>query len=455
MAKGKQSILGKPLQQIEREERKGQFRIVGVVHDEESRVVGYAIIDTEHYQLKLFNIVQTVALINHYPFVNATLESPKGPVVNTECSMSRLLIFNKNKQVIGNKGITILARVFDGETPVGFKILDPQGKVFLMTNENILKVTNKGESIPIINGKVVYRDGVYFVSAIKQEYTKAYLKAREAEELKKAYHKESKQQEDLESKKEKDDKEALRQKGHRIHLQKILKRYANNIVKIGRALPTDIPKHRKAVQEDIEILFKDHIKVKHPKIYEERGEGLSDLDLITLTLLIDIKNGVVERPEPITNGRLKNIYAWRCVNKYVENGGVDTTRYNPELIDLAKELGEEDVYNYLVEVDQVLRARKHSVETSTSKIQSKDLLKIATHFKSTYKKPSRSKKARQDKTIIYTPGKIDFASIEGIKEMGYAIHSKDIGMPYNSQIYGDLFLESWANKLFAKIYKYA
>lgn len=120
-------------------------------------------------EFKMYTVEQTKALLSKFKFVNAELKDNK--IINTECSMSKLLKFNTNMMVIGNKGITVLGVIKDSnDNKLGFRVMDSNAVVVDLTEDDLLKLYSNGAEI--INAKVVEHKTKTTISAIKQEFTK-------------------------------------------------------------------------------------------------------------------------------------------------------------------------------------------------------------------------------------------------------------------------------------------
>ena len=133
--KGVVELIGKSSSKLKtlKMEFRGNFRIVGTI-EEDTRVVGYVILDVKNGITKPYTERQTKLLIARYKFENAILDGDK--VVNTECSMNRILKFNTNQEIIGNKGYTILGAIYIDGVHVGFSVLSPEGKILDKKRKN-------------------------------------------------------------------------------------------------------------------------------------------------------------------------------------------------------------------------------------------------------------------------------------------------------------------------------
>ena len=149
----------------------GDLRIVGQVvpNLSSNEILGYVIMVEKTKEFKMYTVEQTKALLSKFKFVNAELKDNK--IINTECSMSKLLKFNTNMMVIGNKGITVLGVIKDSnDNKLGFRVMDSNAVVVDLTEDDLLKLYSNGAEI--INAKVVEHKTKTTISAIKQEFTK-------------------------------------------------------------------------------------------------------------------------------------------------------------------------------------------------------------------------------------------------------------------------------------------
>lgn len=100
-------------------------------------------------------------------------------LVGTNGSLNRYAKPIKGQIVDYN--IVILAELFDANSgeAIGYKIATPSGRVFSYSKEKVLKLvktlTSKysksiSDYTPIANGKIVFKDGVEFISSIKGNY---------------------------------------------------------------------------------------------------------------------------------------------------------------------------------------------------------------------------------------------------------------------------------------------
>jgi len=146
----------------------GDLRIIGTIRDSSKRIHSYVLMDEHSHKFDIVNSQTVMNLLTKTQFVNAAIENNK--IVNTECAMQRLPIFNEHMQVIGNFGITILGELVQNNKSVGYKILDTSGQIVNIKDNELLLLINKSKT-GLINGKIVKKDKKQIISAIKKKYT--------------------------------------------------------------------------------------------------------------------------------------------------------------------------------------------------------------------------------------------------------------------------------------------
>lgn len=151
---------------------KGQLRIIGqVVQDTNSKeTLGYVIMVEKNYTFKMYTVPQTKSLLQKFKFVNAEYDESRDKIVNTECSMEKIMKFDTQMHVIDNFGVIILGEVFSDNKTVGYRAMDCNAKVVDLLEEDLLKLNAHGTSI--LNAKIVNRGNSQHISAIKTEFTK-------------------------------------------------------------------------------------------------------------------------------------------------------------------------------------------------------------------------------------------------------------------------------------------
>lgn len=132
----------------------GNLRILGVIaaYYDGTTPVGYVVLNEKTSQYKAYTIEQTILLIRKFGICNAAIEGNK--IVNTECSMDRLPVFSEKLQIIKNAGITLIAEIRDKDKKVGYRVVDPAGRIANLTNEQIVTAVQKND-IKVVNAKVV------------------------------------------------------------------------------------------------------------------------------------------------------------------------------------------------------------------------------------------------------------------------------------------------------------
>ena len=163
-----QKMTGKP-KFTETVHYKGELRIIGQVVNSlsDKEPIGYVIMTEKNQQVKMYTVPQTQILLQKFKFVNAELQN--GKIVNTECAMDKLMKFDTHMNVIGNKGIYILAEITTDGKNDGYRAMDYNGRIVDISENDLLKLSL---NVPIINAKVVNKDNKQYVSAIKSEFTK-------------------------------------------------------------------------------------------------------------------------------------------------------------------------------------------------------------------------------------------------------------------------------------------
>jgi hypothetical protein len=150
----------------------GDLRIVGSVTNGKE-TIGYVIMQEKTKKFKMYTVEQTIVLLQKFKFVNAELKGKK--IVNTECSMDRLYIFDTNMRVVGNPGIMIIGEIIEGKNKVGYRIMDSNASIIDISEEALLNLVSYSKiERNLINGKIVSGTGCkkYYISAIKSEFTK-------------------------------------------------------------------------------------------------------------------------------------------------------------------------------------------------------------------------------------------------------------------------------------------
>lgn len=163
-----QKMTGKP-KFTETVHYKGELRIIGQVVNSlnDKEPIGYVIMTEKNQQIKMYTVPQTQILLQKFKFVNAELQN--GKIVNTECAMDKLMKFDTHMNVIGNKGIYILAEITTDGKNDGYRAMDYNGRIVDVSENDLLKLSS---NVPIINAKVVNKENKQYVSAIKSEFTK-------------------------------------------------------------------------------------------------------------------------------------------------------------------------------------------------------------------------------------------------------------------------------------------
>jgi hypothetical protein len=157
---------------IEKVHYLGDLRIVGTVSNGK-QTIGYVIMQEKTKKFKMYTIEQTKVLLQKFKFVNAELVGNK--IINTECSMDRLFIFDTNMRVVDNPGIMIIGEIIEDNKKVGYRVMDVNASIIDLPEEALLKLVDYAKlSTSLINAKVVTGNGSKkpYISAIKTEFTK-------------------------------------------------------------------------------------------------------------------------------------------------------------------------------------------------------------------------------------------------------------------------------------------
>ena len=145
----------------------GELRIIGSIMSDNKDIIGYIIMQEKTGKFKGYTVEQTKALLNKFKFVNAELTHNK--IINTECSMERLMQFNSRLQPVNNFGLLILGEIHVNGKLEAYRVMDAQGKVVEASEEAILKAHYNGTDI--LNAKVVTKGNKRYLSAIKNKFT--------------------------------------------------------------------------------------------------------------------------------------------------------------------------------------------------------------------------------------------------------------------------------------------
>ena len=157
---------------IEKVNYLGDFRIIGPIVPAKGmkKIVGYVVMQEKTGRFKGYTVQQTKSLLERFTFVNTELKTNTEDIVNTECSMDRLPIFNLNMQVIDNFGVIILGEIVVDGKSCGYRVIDTNAKVVDLKKEDVIRLSNNGTEL--LNAKLVNKDSKIVVSAIKKEFTK-------------------------------------------------------------------------------------------------------------------------------------------------------------------------------------------------------------------------------------------------------------------------------------------
>ena len=159
-----------------------EYRLIGTIVEKvtDKKFIGYIVMNERNGALKAYTPEQMVVMLKNYKFVNAVYDKTRqtnNGIVNTECSLDRLLKFNNKLQILDARKIIILGEIFEGEKSKGYRIYSSSGRVIDITEEDLLKMVHR-TNCDIVNGKIVNRDGSVFISAIKTEFTRIKFEAK-------------------------------------------------------------------------------------------------------------------------------------------------------------------------------------------------------------------------------------------------------------------------------------
>lgn len=159
---------------VEKVKYTGVLRIIGVVKDRaDGEAIGYVIMNEKTQQFKMYTVKQTEILMQNFEFINACFKNNK--VENTECSMDKLLVFDRTMHPIANFGITVLAELheeqFNGTSGkmLGYKVMDEKGTIINLSEVELLKCIDTKRT-SLINAKIVNKGNNVYVSAIKSKF---------------------------------------------------------------------------------------------------------------------------------------------------------------------------------------------------------------------------------------------------------------------------------------------
>lgn len=398
----------------EKVENRGTFRIVGQVFDEKSnKVVGYGVIDVKNCKLKLCTTKQTLALLSRYEFENAEVDRGTGKIVNTECSMDRLLKFDTKENVIGNAGVTIIGRIYKNNVSNGFRILNERGSVLDVSDKTLLKVTGFGKTIPILNDKIVSRDDSEekFISAIKREFKR--IDIVEEYGLNQYYEEEKR----------------IAELNHKNYLEKLLNIYTKRIMRELTSERRIIRNGKAKVFKDLKIVKAEYLDVKHPDI--AKNNKLTIYEKLDLAILVDLANGKLKssrNPYKEINAEYRSHYYNNGEFCKVLNG------FSNNVINYCDELGEEDVFNFMQEANTVINGKVFKVDMQTSKVVSPILRQLLNKLRN---KRVKFELKHKVKDVKFNTGDFDFGSVQGIEELGYTVNKNKVGQSFKSPIYAE------------------
>lgn len=398
---------------IEKVEYKGEYRIVGTVWNGKDNV-GFAVVDIKTYAMRLFTTVQTRELLTRFKFENAELIANE--VKNTECSMDRLIKFDTQNNVIGNAGITILGKLFDDKEKVlGFRVMDANGKVIDISENDIVQLVKRNR-FGLINAKSVPTQTGLFISAIKGNFKRIEKLAVEVEKEIEANTK----------------KNAEWVKGqHKIYLEKALWKFFRELLVYGGVKPIKNNSRKKMAQ----IVSKEFILVHYPQLKQAKDSKAEDI--ITAALLGYLcEHGVYTTSRGSSTVRLKANYRNNIVDRI---HGRDVAKFNvidKTLMNVLKEIDNTgDAFKFALYRNHILEGKIYKVD-DTVFIKNDSILLTLLSFRNTrYHRNQKIEKLGRSKNGFHT-GDIDFKDTSGLAELGYTTDPNQIGVDFDSIVYG-------------------
>lgn len=369
---------------------KGDLRIVGIVINADKKTLGYVIMTEKNQQFKMYTEAQTKVLLRKFKFVNAELDGDF--IKNTECAMNKLMQFNTNMQVVGNHGVTVLAKISVNGKQYGYRAMDHNGKIVDLTEAEVIKLKEFGTEL--INAKVVSKNGKEFVSAIKGEFTQI-DKQSIADIKNKSDSKESNWR-----------KAKRRDKLERVWCHTILRK--SIVAHAGSWFPYWAMTYRQPVYPDIkadynfgktiEIMAKE-IVPKHIKTEEHKR---------VLKKLLDKYLSVTDK-HVYPSKKIENVMLAVGLAQFVL---IDNPELENRILSKPKELLNKSIYNDLYELGLTI----HEYEGLVLKME-----------KAYADEPNKKKVSRTEfKTA-------SFKTAKDCAQIGFAINAKDKGFKYTTE----------------------
>lgn len=153
------------------------LRLIGVIVEKptDKKYIGYVVMSERTGAKFAYTPEQMVTLLKNTKLVNAVFDktaTTNGGIVNTECSLDRLIKFNRGLQIIDTHNkLTLFYEICEGEKCLGYRVYSSNDKLINLTEQEILKMMNQ-TGCELVNGKRVNRDGKEFISGIKCEFRK-------------------------------------------------------------------------------------------------------------------------------------------------------------------------------------------------------------------------------------------------------------------------------------------
>lgn len=434
----KRTPLNKPKSR-EKVEYRGDYRIVGLL-EVNGKHAGYVLADTKTYQIKLFTITQTTELLKQAKFENAELTA--NGIVNTECSMDRLMRFNQQGAVIANKGVTILGRIVDDkEGTIGFRVLNQEGLVVNLRAEDLVNAV-KHSNLYVVNGKAVSTDDSTFISAIKGSF-----KRIEIEEIPKDVR------ENLSSHPTKSAEQVAQE--HRNFLMKILSRTATKLFNTGQVKVKDLPEKLNR------IFLKEVVKDKFP-LFHTKELDFAEVKAVSVLLLLGQGvgiprwnsrkqfNGVLEPRAKISIG--KTSFAFKLNDESKEHVTIPSKDYVIVPRPIRKPFSEKiitlaDNYDRTGDVVAILNIYNNHLKgkyvSNNGYVDNEALAEIKNPLlrsfaASLYNEYAKYKGTERDlDSTKYNTGTLDYATVEGVEEFGITLDAGRHGRVVPSVLYSD------------------
>lgn len=264
---------------VPKEKKRGVFRLIGVVIPDLNRaetILGYVLLDVQNYKPVSVTAEQFITVLKNYTFENVLWDEKSKTIISTESNVKdykkKVMQFNSNLTVIGNKGYTILAKIISGDE-IGYKVLDYNLKVVDVREADLIQ-TVESNKVPLLNAKIV--EGSY-ISALKDKFQEIQKEKSSSKNTTTAQGTQSKE-------------------CHTRHLEKIIDRFKRSVIDrstfnnlgVVDTFPQNCgnDKVHKRFKKDLLIYLNEYAKVKHPRIVEMANRIYGDEDEKLVGILI-------------------------------------------------------------------------------------------------------------------------------------------------------------------------